>query len=333
MTKKQILDYLQYAPYDVLFKEAQNVRREYCGKSVFVRGIVDFSNTCVRNCLYCGLRRDNTALGRYRMSIEEIVFAVGTVAQQGIKSVILQSGDDFSYTRQMICLLIQKIKKQYPSMAITLSIGERPDEEYRAFYDAGADRYLLKVETTNKELYERLHPAQTLTERMRIVDALRAIGYQIGTGTIIGLPFQRLSDIAEDIVFLKNVSADMIGAGPFIPQSNTTLKEYSPAGMALVLKVLALLRVITKNSLLPATTALATIDPIKGQSLGLKAGCNVIMCDFTPPGYRKQYQIYDRKAAVTVTRALHAIAQERLTVSFERGDSFKMSPVSAKPPR
>lgn len=323
MTKKQILDYLQYAPYDVLFKEAQNVGREYCGKSVFVRGIVDFSNTCVRNCLYCGLRRDNTALSRYRMSIEEIFFAVGTAAEQGIQSVILQSGDDFSYTCQTICLLIQKIKKQYPSMAVTLSIGERPDEEYRAFYEAGADRYLLKVETTNRELYERLHPAQTLTERMRILDTLRSIGYQVGTGTIIGLPFQRLSDIAEDIVFLGSAPVDMIGVGPFVPQSNTTLKEYTSPDLSLVLKVLALLRVMTKNTLLPATTALATIDPVKGQSFGLKAGCNVIMCDFTPALYRKQYRIYDHKAAVTVNRALHAIAQERLIASYERGDSFK----------
>lgn len=325
MTKKQIVDYLTYAPYDVLFQEAQNVRREYCGKRVFIRGIVDFSNNCVRNCMYCGLRCENSVLQRYRMSVDEIVNAVGIIAGKGMKSVILQSGDDLLYTQEMLCVMIKRVKRLYPAMAITLSLGERPDDDYRAFYDAGAERYLLKIETTDTRLYGQLHPRQSLRERLRILDVLRETGYQVGTGTIIGLPSQSIEDIAADIVFFKDNAPDMIAIGPFIPQKDTPFKENVVPDVSFVLKVYALIRVLTKDTLIPATTALATLDPVKGLSFGIKAGCNVIMCNGTPPVYRKDYILYDNKADVSVSAAMHAVAQEQMLVSFDRGDSFKTS--------
>ncbi|MCK5534952.1 [FeFe] hydrogenase H-cluster radical SAM maturase HydE, partial [bacterium] len=277
MKKKEILEYLKSNKISSLLSEADETRKLYCGEEVFIRGIIAFSNFCVRNCLYCGLRRDNKKIKRYRMQPEEIITCAFKIIEKGIKTIVLQSGDDFYYTREMIGQIIGKIKKKYPKVAITLSIGERPLKEYKAFRDYGADRYLLKTETMNAKLYQRLHPGQNLSARLKILDCLKKLDFQVGAGCIVGLPGQTLDDLVEEILFSKKYHLDMAGIGPFVPQGETPLGNFPSGKLRLTLKILALTRILTKNTHLPATTALATIDPQKGQAAGLRAGCNVIM--------------------------------------------------------
>lgn len=325
MRKNQILEYLKNPRISFLLKRADRVRRQYCTDKVFLRGIIEFSNFCLRNCLYCGLMKDNKKLRRYRMQPHEIVTISFKIVEKGLKTVILQSGDDFYYTRKIICNIIYKIKRKHPDVAITLSIGERPLDDYKAFKDEGVDRYLLKTETMNPKLYKRLHPGQDLKTRLKILDYLRKLDYQIGAGSIVGLPGQTLEDIADDILFLQKLQPDMAGIGPFVPQKDTSLRDFLHGDLKLTLKVLALARIVTKNSHFPATTALATIEATKGQIKGLKAGCNVIMPDFTPGFYRKNYKIYDEKVKISLKKAKETILKAKRNISFERGDSLKIS--------
>lgn len=323
MDKEEVLYYLRNDELnDELFHRADKIRKRYCGEEVHIRGIIEFSNYCCRNCLYCGLRRDNKKIKRYRMSEEEIISSGLKIASLGVKTIVLQSGDDFYYSRELICRIIEAIKKK-ADVAITLSIGERPFEDYRAFKESGADRYLLKHETINPKLYEFLHPGQNLKQRIKILEILKKIGYQIGAGNIVGLPFQSLEDLADDILFLKELDVDMAGIGPFIPQKNTPLGNNPQGNLKLTLKLLAITRILTKNTHLPATTALATLDPEKGQILALQAGCNVIMPNFTPEEYRSNYQIYDRKARVNLEKAKEVIHKAGRLVGQSRGDTLK----------
>ncbi len=322
MNKKEILEYLKSNEISSLINRADKIRKSYCGEEVFIRGIIEFSNVCVRNCLYCGLRRDNKKTKRYRMQPEEIIECAFKIIEKGIKTIVLQSGDDFYYTREMIGGIISKIKKKYPQTAITLSIGERPLKEYKAFRDYGADRYLMKMETTNAKLYQRLHPGQSLSVRLKILDYMKKLDFQVGAGCIVGLPGQTLDDLVDDILFLKKTHFAMAGIGPFIPQGETPLKNFPAGKLKLTLKVLALARISTKNTHLPATTALATINPQKGLVLGLRAGCNVIMPDFTPVNYGKKYKIYDHKVKVTLTNAKKIILQAKRKLCLNRGDAF-----------
>ncbi len=322
MNKKEILEYLKSRKISPFLNEADKIRKSYCGDEVFIRGIIEFSNVCVRNCLYCGLRRDNKKIKRYRMQPEEIIECAFKIIEKGIKTIVLQSGDDFYYTREMIGGIISKIKKKYPWVAITLSIGERPLKEYKTFRDYGADRYLLKTETMNAKLYQRLHPGQSLSARLKILDYLKKLDFQVGAGCIVGLPGQTLDDLVEDILFLKKSHFTMAGIGPFIPQGETPLKNFPQGKLKLTLKVLALARIATKKTHLPATTALATINPQKGLVLGLRAGCNVIMPDFTPGNYRKKYEIYDHKVKVTLSNAKKIILQAKRKLCLNRGDAF-----------
>ncbi len=322
MNKKEILEYLKSNEISSLINRADKIRKAYCGEEVFIRGIIEFSNVCVRNCLYCGLRRDNKKTKRYRMQPEEIIECAFKIIEKGIKTIVLQSGDDFYYTREMIGKIIGKIKKKYPQVAITLSIGERPLKEYKAFRDYGADRYLMKMETTNAKLYQRLHPGQSLSVRLKILDYMKKLDFQVGAGCIVGLPGQTLDDLVDDILFLKKTHFAMAGIGPFIPQGETPLKNFPAGKLKLTLKVLALARISTKNTHLPATTALATINPQKGLVLGLRAGCNVIMPDFTPVNYGKKYKIYDHKVKVTLTNAKKIILQAKRKLCLNRGDAF-----------
>ncbi len=323
MKKKEILEYLKSNEISSLLREADETRKLYCGEEVFIRGIIEFSNFCVRNCLYCGLRRDNKKIKRYRMQTGEIIECAFKIIEKGIKTIVLQSGDDFYYTREMIGGIISGIKKKYPKVAITLSIGERPLKEYKAFRDYGADRYLLKTETLNANLYQRLHPGQSLSARLKISDYLKKLDFQVGAGCIVGLPGQTVDDLVNEVLFLKKSHFAMAGIGPFIPQGETPLKDFPQGKLKLTLKVLALARILTKKTHLPVTTALATIDPQKGQGAGLRAGCNVIMPDFTPAIYRKKYQIYDHKVKVTLTGAKKIILQAKRRICLNRGDAFK----------
>jgi len=326
MTKDEILYYLDSPDNDgELFRRSDLIRREYCGDGVHIRGIIEFSNHCVRNCLYCGLRRDNGAVTRYRMEEGEIVDAALRIASYGIKTIVLQSGDDFFYTRSMLCRIVEAIKDN-ADVAVTLSIGERPFDDYRALKAAGADRYLLKHETANEKLYRRLHPHQTLKQRLEILEFLRSIGYQIGAGNIVGLPGQTVDDLCADIMLLHDLDPDMTSVGLFISQHDTPLSTAPQGAVPTALRVLALARIATGNSHMPVTTALVTADPDSGLLRGLRAGANVIMPDYTPASYRKDYVIYDNKTRITVKRAKNAIGRAGRIRADTRGDSLKQNP-------
>ncbi|RKY62592.1 MAG: [FeFe] hydrogenase H-cluster radical SAM maturase HydE [Candidatus Latescibacterota bacterium] len=323
MNKSEILFYLSAPDIEgELFHKADKVRKEYCGEEVHIRGIIEFSNYCCRNCLYCGLRRDNKVLSRYRMEKEEIVKLAHGIIEKGVKTIVLQSGDDFYYSSDDIAWVIEKIKKK-GDVAVTLSLGERPIRDYKKWKEAGADRYLLKHETANPALYRKLHPGQCLERRIKILLSLKELGYQIGAGNIVGLPGQTVEDLAEDVLLLEKLDVDMAGIGPFIPQKNTPLGNSPPGDINLTLRVLSLTRILTRNAHLPATTALATLDPERGQLMALKAGANVIMPDFTPENCREKYVIYDDKARVTLERAKELIMWAGRRISTSRGDSLK----------
>ncbi len=320
MNKRTILNYLRNPNDPELFKEADRVRKKFCADKVFIRGLIEFSNHCCRNCLYCGLRGGNRALERYRLSPEEIIALSRRIIGQGIRTVVLQSGDDFFYTRTMLCAVIRRIKSLHPEVAVTLSVGERRTDDYRAFRDAGADRYLLKHETSNPRIYAAVHPGHRLSRRVRILETLRKLGYQVGVGIIVGLPGQTLPDLADDIVFMRDWKPEMAGIGPFIPQRHTPLRGYPAGDCATTLRVLALTRITSKTVLLPVTTALASRAPQDGLRRALSAGANVIMVNFSPRGKRPQYLIYDHKIPVSFKAADAAIRQAGRIVGLERGD-------------
>lgn len=323
MDREEIRHFLESPDGDEdLFRMADSVRRSRCGDGVHIRGIIEFSSYCCRNCLYCGLRRDNANLTRFRMEEDEIVEHAREIASAGVRTIVLQSGDDLHYTRRVICRIIERIK-QNDDVAVTLSLGERPFDDYRDFRDAGADRYLLKHETANGELYRRLHPGQTLEKRVRILEFLRGIGYQIGAGNIVGLPGQTYEDLCADILFLGEMDPDMLSVGLFIPQHDTPLSGHPPGDIPTALRALALARIATRDSHMPVTTAIATADPRRGLVRGLRAGANVIMPDFTPARYREEYAIYDGKTQITLERAKEAIRAAGRTVAETRGDSLK----------
>ncbi len=325
MDREEILHVLSSPDRDgELFRMADGVRKDRCGDAVHVRGIIEFSNHCCRNCLYCGLRRDNTNLTRYRMGEDEIVDRARWITSNGIRTIVLQSGDDFHYTSAMICRIIARIKEN-DDVAVTLSLGEWPFGDYRAFRAAGADRYLLKHETANGELYHRLHPGQSLEKRVRTLAFLREIGYQIGAGNIVGLPGQTCEDLCEDILLLEELDPDMASVGLFIPQHDTPLSHHPPGDIPTALRVLALARIATQNAHMPVTTAIVTADPERGLMRGLKAGANVIMPDYTPDPCRKEYAIYDGKTQITLERTKEAIRMAGRTMAETKGDSLKQT--------
>ncbi|MFH0879983.1 MAG: [FeFe] hydrogenase H-cluster radical SAM maturase HydE [Lentisphaerota bacterium] len=329
LTRREILDYLRAPSSDALMARADAVRKEYCGETVYIRGLIEISNHCARNCLYCGLRRDHTALPRYRMTREEILGAVSSIVAQGIKTIVLQSGDDLGFTQKDICHVVESIKSSHGDVAVTLSLGERTDDDYRAFKGSGADRYLMRHEVANPVLYEKLHPGQSLSVRIRNLHFLRGIGFQVGAGFMVGLPGQTDDDLASDILFLEDFLPDMAGIGPFIPQANTPLAGEAQGREDATLRALALARIATRFAHLPATTALATVDKQDGLSAGLKAGCNVIMTNNTPDHHRQHYRIYDKKTRVDLTRAMDACRKAVRHLSGDRGDSIRACHQSA----
>ncbi|HOW97407.1 MAG TPA: [FeFe] hydrogenase H-cluster radical SAM maturase HydE [Kiritimatiellia bacterium] len=326
LSKNDILDELRAPDSHALRGRADAARREHCGEGVFLRGIVEFSNCCARSCRYCGLRRENRRLKRYRMSPAEIRQAASTLLRWGLRTVILQSGDDAHYTTAMLCDIIRDIKTDAPGAAITLSIGERPLEDYEAFREAGADRYLLKHETVNATLYDRIHPGQSHAVRMSIIERLRELGYQVGVGFLVGLPGQTAEDLAGEILFLQDFQPDMAGIGPFLPQADTPFADQQAGERETVLRLLALARIASPGTHLPATTALATLDPSEGFAAGLRFGCNVIMVNGTPDSYRASYRLYDKRVCADLESARRAIRLAGRTASLERGDSLRLQP-------
>lgn len=276
-----------------LYLAADRVRKQQIGDEVFLRGIIEFSNFCERNCLYCGLRKGNKKLSRYRMSDDEIIDTAKQINKTGISTVVLQSGEDSFYRVEMICNLIERIQKE-TNLIITLSIGERPLDDYKAFQQAGANRYLLKHETSSPDLYQYLRPGCQLDKRIQCLRTIKQLGFETGTGNMVGLPGQTLEILADDLLVMKILDADMLGIGPFISHPDTPLAGIENDDIELTLRVLAIARLLTRNTNIPATTALATLHP-QGRLLALQAGANVVMPDFTPEIYKSRYDIYPGK--------------------------------------
>ncbi len=273
-----------------LFAAADRVRSIEVGNEIFLRGIIEFSNICERNCLYCGLRESNDRLSRYRMTDDEILATAQEIAENHVPTVVLQSGEDSFYSTDQICRLIERIKNE-TGLIITLSIGEKSPADYQAFAQAGANRYLLKHETASPELYKYLRPGCRLDKRMQCLHSLKHLGFETGTGNMVGLPGQTYEILADDLLFMKQLDADMLGIGPFIAHPDTPLSGIENDDVELTLRVLACARLLTRNTNIPATTALATLHP-EGRLLALRAGANVVMPDFTPDIYKSRYDIY-----------------------------------------
>jgi biotin synthase len=276
-----------------LYLAADRVRKQQIGDEVFLRGIIEFSNFCERNCLYCGLRKGNKKLSRYRMSDDEIIATAKQINKTGISTVVLQSGEDSFYRVEIICNLIERIQKE-TDLIITLSIGERPLDDYKAFQQAGANRYLLKHETASMELYKYLRPGCEWKNRLQCLRQLKELGFETGTGNMVGLPGQTPEILADDLLVMKLLDADMLGIGPFISHPDTPLAGIENDDIELTLRVLAIARLLTRNTNIPATTAMATLHP-QGRLLALQAGANVVMPDFTPEIYKSRYDIYPGK--------------------------------------
>ena len=285
-----------------LFATADRIRKNEVGNDIYLRGIIEFSNFCARNCLYCGLRKANDKLERYRMTDEEILETAHEIKATGISTVVLQSGEDSHYTTDRICQLVQTIKEK-TNLVVTLSIGEKLPEDYRAFFDAGANRYLLKHETASTELYHYLRPGCRLDQRVSCLKTLKNLGYETGTGNMVGLPGQTHEILADDLLLMKLLDADMLGIGPFIAHSDTPLAGIDNDDIELTLRVIAIARLVTRNTNIPATTALATLNP-HGRLQALQAGANVVMPDFTPEKYKVRYDIYPGRADVGSAREI-----------------------------
>jgi biotin synthase len=272
---------------------ADRVRAAEAGDGVHLRALIEFSNHCRRECLYCGLRRGRRGLARYRMTEEEIVGCADTAAALGFRTVVLQSGEDQAYRAARLARVVGEIKREC-DVAVTLSIGERPEEDYRLLREAGADRFLLRIETSSPALYARLHPDSDLGTRRECLQHLRRLGYQVGSGVLIGLPGQSLEMLADDLLALQELDLDMIGVGPFIPNPATPLGGEKGGGIGLAINFLACLRLLCRRALLPATTALRALDA-EGWRKGLGAGADVLMLNVTPRASRDGYQLYPGK--------------------------------------
>lgn len=280
---------------DWLFSLADKTREEYVGDEVHLRGLIEFSNICKRQCKYCGLRCEDKFIDRYRISKENIISYAEHAVNMGYKTIVLQSGEDEYYNTDLMCEIIAGIKKL--GVALTLSIGEKTYEEYKAFKEAGADRYLIRIETTDKTLYNQMHPNMDFYNRVRCLENLGRLGYEVGTGCLVGLPNQTIESLADDILFFKEINADMVGIGPFIPHPHTPLKDSATGSFTLALKVMALTRILLKDINIPATTAMETLNP-NGRIIALQSGANVVMPNVTTTEYRAKYEIYPNKICI-----------------------------------
>jgi biotin synthase len=308
-----------------LFKKAYETRFKFYQNRVFVRGLIEFSNFCKNPCKYCGISTHNKNITRYRMKKDEIIETAIEGYKLGFKTFVLQGGEDPYFTDLVFIDIISNIKKHCKDAAITLSIGERSKEGYQSFYNAGADRFLLRHETVNHTLYKNLHNHLSLDNRIRCLYDLKNIGYQVGSGFMVGVPGQTLDDLANDLLFLKKLNPHMVGIGPFIPHNETPLKDYPAGSSQMTYRLLALIRLLIPKVLLPSTTALATLKA-ENRYQGFNVGANVVMPNLTPYKYRKQYQLYNGKKINDTESYIHLadLKQETKEAGFEidmnRGD-------------
>jgi len=279
-----------------LFEYADKVRKDFVGDEIHLRGLIEFSNICKCQCKYCGLRAPNNSIERYRLEPDEIIKYAKKGGELGYRTIVLQSGEDSFFDVDKMRYIIAEIKKN--DVALTLSIGERTREEYKQMKEAGADRYLLRIETTDKNLYSKMHPNMSFDNRVKCLKDIKDLGYETGTGCLVGLPEQTKESLAEDILFFKNIDADMVGIGPFIPHPETPLKsDLNPNNFDTALKVMAITRLLLPNINIPATTAMETINP-NGRIIALKSGANVVMPNILDSEYKEKYEIYPNKICI-----------------------------------
>lgn len=297
-----------------LFERAREVRHRFYGRKVYIRGLIEISNYCKNDCYYCGIRKSNHLACRYRLTTDEIIACTDIGYTLGFRTFVLQGGEDRYYTDDLLCQLIRDIKGNHPDCAVTLSLGERTRESYERLFTAGADRYLLRHETSSPSHYEKLHPASLRSaDRKSCLDALKEIGYQTGSGFMVGSPFQTPEHLAEDMLYLHKLQPQMVGIGPFIPHRDTPFRDYPAGSVSQTLFFLGLLRLMLPAALLPATTALGTLDP-KGREKGILAGANVVMPNLSPPEVRDKYALYNNKLSTGCEAAEHL---EMLKARFE----------------
>lgn len=299
LSKSEYLELLQYWENEEVVKrlrtEAVRLRKQYYGDKVFTRGLIEFTNYCKNNCYYCGIRNGNRHVDRYRLTEDEILECCQMGYELGYHTFVLQGGEDPYYHDERMEHIIRAVKNQFPDCALTLSLGEKSYESYRRFREAGADRYLLRHETADETLYRSLHPSSmSLKARKQCLFDLKELGYQVGAGFMVGVPGQTLEHLAEDLVFLQELQPQMIGIGPFVPHHDTIYAEEKAGSVELTLFLLSVLRIMFPKVLLPATTALGTMDP-RGREKGLAAGANVVMPNLSPVKNRKFYELYDNK--------------------------------------
>ncbi len=315
---------------EYLRNEAVKVRKSVYENSVYIRGLIEISNICKNNCFYCGIRGGNGNCQRYRLTPEEIMECCTEGYKLGFRTFVMQGGEDGFYTDEILCDLIKNIKEKFPDCAVTLSLGERSKESYQRLFHAGADRYLLRHETADKELYEKLHPSEMSFEnRMECLKNLKEIGYQTGCGFMVGAPYQTTKHIAKDLKFIEEFKPHMCGIGPFIPHKDTIYKNENAGSADLTCYLLSIIRLIHPSILLPATTALGTVKD-NGRERGILSGANVVMPNLSPESARKKYELYNNKLNTGAENAFHMneLKNKMNNIGYEivvaRGDAVKM---------
>lgn len=332
LTRDEIITILENRNSEIqsyLAKRASETAQEHYGNKVYVRGLIEFTNYCRNDCYYCGIRCGNKNAERYRLSKEEIVECASYGYGLGYRTIVLQGGEDMFYKDDMMVDIIKSIKKEHPDCAVTLSIGEKSYESYKAFFDAGADRYLLRHETADFDHYRKLHPENLSAEnRQQCLYNLKKIGFQTGAGFMVGSPYQTVDNIADDLLFLKKLDPEMIGIGPFIPHKDTVFADEKAGDLNLTLFLLSVIRLMLPTVLLPATTALGTINS-RGRELGILAGANVVMPNLSPVGVRKKYALYDNKICTgeEAAECMNCLKNRISSIGYElvtdRGDNIK----------
>ncbi len=321
---------------EALKAAAREVREAHYGKDVYLRGLIEFTNYCRCNCYYCGIRAGNREASRYRLDEESILTCCARGYLLGFRTFVLQGGEDLFFTDEKLCRLVRAIKERHPDCAVTLSVGERERASYEAFFEAGADRYLLRQETSDPAHYRFLHPEpQTIENRKRCLQDLKEIGYQVGCGIMLGSPGQTKDHILQDLYYMHDFGPQMVGIGPFIPHKDTPFRDQPAGTLDQTLRLLAILRLMLPRVLLPATTALGTIHP-RGRELGILSGANVVMPNLSPAGVREKYMLYDGKictgdeAAQCVRCMERRIASVGCRVAVSRGDAAGFTPAAGQ---
>lgn len=326
---RQLLECTDSAVLEELCRLARELREQHYGREVYIRGLIELTNICRNDCYYCGIRRSNREVPRYRLSADDVLACCAHGYDLGFRTFVMQGGEDPYWTEPRLVALIHEMRQRYPDCAITLSLGEWPRSAYEAFYEAGANRYLLRHESFDPEHYGQLHPQELSAQhRQDCLRTLKAIGYQTGTGIMVGSPGQRTEHLIQDLRFIEELQPEMIGIGPFLPHRQTPFRDEAAGSLELTLKLLAIFRLMHPKALIPSTTALATLRP-EGRIRGILAGANVVMPNLSPREERSKYQLYNDKAALGAEAAegLGLLAEQLAgigySLSHQRGDALR----------